>query len=89
MTYDQGREMHGRKILTERTGVQVYFADPRIPWQRSSIENTNGLLRQYVAKGSDLSIYSQNDVDAIASSFNTCLMARLMLTHHSSLILGI
>jgi transposase, IS30 family len=71
MTYDQGREMHGHGILTEKTGAAVYFADPHSPWQRGSNENTNGLLRQYLPKGSDLSTASRANLNAIALSLNT------------------
>jgi IS30 family transposase len=71
MIYDQGREMHGHKILTDRTGVQIYFADSHSPWQRGTNENTNVSLRQYMPKGPDLSIYSQEELDAIALSVNT------------------
>ena len=70
MTYDQGREMTRHKELTQRTGVAVYFCDPHSPWQRGSNENMNGLLRQYMPKGTDLSGYSQAQLDAIADEIN-------------------
>ena len=70
LTYDQGKEMACHKQLAANTDIRVYFCDPHSPWQKGSCENINGLLRQYLPKGSDLSIHDQHALDSIADLLN-------------------
>lgn len=98
LTYDRGKEMAEHERLAQRLAIRVFFADPHSPWQRGTNENTNGLLRQYLPKGTDLSDYTQCELNAIAQRLNTrprkCLNWETplevftRLRHHSSVALG-
>ncbi|RQU98117.1 IS30 family transposase, partial [Burkholderia cenocepacia] len=70
LTWDQGAEMAQHVQLRIDTALEIYFCDPQSPWQRGTNENTNGLLRQYFPKGTDMSRYTERELDAVANTLN-------------------
>jgi transposase, IS30 family len=98
LTDDRGKEMAEHEQLVQRFATQIFFADPYSPWQRGTNENTNGLLRQYLPRGTDLSGYTSREWNAIAHRLNTrprkCLdfatplEVSAHLCHHSPVALG-
>ena len=71
LTWDRGKELSAHAAFKVETGISVYFADPKSPWQRGTNENTNGLLRQYFPKGTDLARWTAEEIEAAATTINS------------------